>query len=261
MARNIILITGASSGIGLEFVQEIDSHFYNIEEIWVVARNRPKLVEIGERAAHRVRIIAMDITKDAQLERLQDVLEEKKAVVRMLIDCAGYGITGNFAENNRREQLGMIRLNCEALTNLTYRVLPFMRPGSRIIQMASSAAFLPQPGFAVYAATKAYVLSFSRALAQELRSKQIYVTAVCPGPVDTPFFEVAERNHTEASREKVQKLKTLFMIQPEKVVKQALRDSYHKRTLSVIGVPMNVFAIAARYLPQSLLLKLITMSD
>jgi short-subunit dehydrogenase len=258
MTRNIILITGASSGIGLEFLREIDNHFMNIEEIWIVARNRMKLQEISDRALHKVRVIAMDITKDAQLERLQDMLEEKKAVVRILISCAGYGITGNFTENMCKLQLGMIRLNCEALTNLTYRLLPYMRKNSRIIQIASAAAFLPQPGFAVYAATKAYVHSFSRAIGAELRPKQIYVTSVCPGPVDTPFFEVANQVHTDASEEKINKLKHLFMIQPDKVAKQALRDSYHKRPVSVIGFPITAFAIAAKILPHGLLLKILT---
>ena len=87
----------------------------------------------------------------------------------------------------------MIRLNCEALTNLTHRVIPFMRRGSRIIQLASSAAFVPQPDFAVYAASKAYVLSFSRAIGKELSDQGIYVTAVCPGPVRTPFFDIAKK--------------------------------------------------------------------
>ena len=141
---------------------------------------------------HNARIFAMDITDREKLSDLEDAVFRHKATVRMLINCAGYGIMGEFCEQDRSLELGMIRLNCEALTELTHRMVPFMREGSRIIQMASSAAFLPQPDFAVYAATKSYVLSFSRALGEELKRDGIYVTAVCPGPVDTPFFDIAE---------------------------------------------------------------------
>ncbi|MDR0949080.1 MAG: SDR family NAD(P)-dependent oxidoreductase [Lachnospiraceae bacterium] len=261
MASNIVIITGASSGIGYEFFQTIDTHFCSIDEIWVIARTRPKLLKMKEQAHHNVRVIAMDLTKEGQLERLEDLLEEKNAIVRMLINCAGYGLTGNFATNEKEGQLGMIRLNDEALTHLTYSVLPYLRKHSRIIQMASSAAFLPQPGFAVYAATKAYVLSFSRALHEELKSKGIIVTAVCPGPVDTPFFDVADQTHTDSSLEKVAKLKKMFLISPTKVVKKALLDSYHKKPVSVIGIPMKVLQICAKILPHRLLLSIETMGQ
>lgn len=226
---NVIIITGASSGIGMEFAMQMDNYFTNIDEFWLIARSRDKLKELAKVLHHRTRILAMDITKEGQLERLEDTLMEKDAAVRMLINCAGYGIMGDFAGQDKDSELGMIRLNCEALTAITHCVLPYMRKGSRIIQLASSAAFLPQPDFAVYAATKSYVLSFSRALGEELRERGIYVTSVCPGPVDTPFFDIAEKTGSTLS------IKKYTMVSPERVVKQALRDSYHKCTLSEIG--------------------------
>ncbi len=245
---NIVIITGASSGIGLEFALQMDNYFKNIDEFWLVARDRAKLEAVANVMQHKTRLLSMDITKDAQLERLEDTIKEKNAVVRMLINCAGYGIMGNFASQNLYGELGMIRLNCEALTNITHRCIPYMKRGSRIIQLASSAAFLPQIDFAVYAATKSYVLSFSRALGEELREKEIYVTSVCPGPVDTPFFDIAERTGSTLA------IKKYTMVSPTKVVEQALRDSYHKRTLSVCSVPIKGLRVASKLVPHDTIL-------
>ena len=245
---NIVIITGASSGIGLEFALQMDNYFKNIDEFWLVARDRAKLEAVANVMQHKTRLLSMDITKDAQLERLEDTIKEKNAVVRMLINCAGYGIMGDFASQNLYGELGMIRLNCEALTNITHRCIPYMKRGSRIIQLASSAAFLPQIDFAVYAATKSYVLSFSRALGEELREKEIYVTSVCPGPVDTPFFDIAERTGSTLA------IKKYTMVSPTKVVEQALRDSYHKRTLSVCSVPIKGLRVASKLVPHDTIL-------
>lgn len=250
---NIILITGASSGIGLEFAMQMDGAFAGIDEFWLVARSGEKLREVAKALVHKSRIFAIDVTKSEDLERLSGALSEHKATVRIAVGAAGYGLMGEFAAQEREGVLGMVRLNCEALTDMTHRLLPYMRRGSRIIQMASSAAFLPQPDFAVYAATKSYVLSFSRALGAELAKKGIYVTSVCPGPVDTPFFEIAERTGTTL------RVKKYTMVPPERVVAQALRDAYRKKSLSVCSLPIQVFHAAGKCLPHDLLLKFVML--
>lgn len=251
MSKNIILITGASSGIGQEFAFQMDSYFSNVDEFWLIARNRDRLAETASVLRHKTRILCMDLTNEAQLDRLEDTLADNDAVVRMLINCAGYGLLGDFAGQSNEGQLGMVRLNCEAVTHITHRCLPFMRKGSRIIQLASSAAFLPQPGFAVYAASKSYVLSFSRAIGEELRGKGIYVTSVCPGPVDTPFFEIAEQSGSTLS------VKKLTMVQPDRVVAKALRDSYHKRDISVCSLPIQAFGLLSKILPHKMLIHVV----
>ena len=185
---NIVIITGASSGIGLEFAKRMDLSFDSIDEFWLVARSGDKLKSLANNMRHETRIFAMDITDEEALEELETKVKKSKATVCMLINCAGYGLMGEFAKVERKEETGMVRLNCEALTNITHCMIPYMKRGSRIIQMASCAAFMPQANFAVYAATKAYVLRFSQALGEELRGRGIYVTSVCPGPVDTPFL-------------------------------------------------------------------------
>lgn len=250
---NIVVITGASSGIGMEFALQMDNYFTNIDEFWLISRRKEQLQEVSKLLNHKTRIFSMDITKDAQLERLEDTLQEKHAVVRMLINCAGYGVMGEFANHERESELGMIRLNCEALTNITHRLIPYMRKGSRIIQMASSAAFLPQPDFAVYAASKSYVLSFSRALRQELWDRGIYVTSVCPGPVDTPFFEIAEKTGSTLA------VKKLTMVEADAVVRKALRDSYHKRSVSVYSIPIQSVQIISKVLPHGAILQVMKL--
>lgn len=249
---NVAVITGASSGMGMEFARQMDKGFKKIDEFWLIARRGEKLKALADELAHRCRVFAMDVTDKGAMDELEKTLFEKNAVVRMLINCAGYGVMGPFRKPDRQRTLGMIRLNCEALTDMTYRLLPFMAANSRIIQLASSAAFMPQPDFAVYAASKAYVHSFSRALGEELAPQGIYVTSVCPGPVDTPFFDIAEKDGTTLS------VKKLAMVEPQRVVAQALRDSYLRRPVSVCTVIIKAFYVTAKAIPHGMLLKAVS---
>lgn len=242
--KHIVIITGASSGIGREFARQMDQGFSSIDEFWLVARRQERLEEIKRAMRHRVRILAFDLSEMDSLARFWELLNEEKPVVRMLINCAGYGMIGDFERIPVVPQTGQLDVNCRALTWLTHACLPYMQKNSRILQMASSAAFLPQPGFAVYAASKAYVLSFSRALAQELSSKKIYVTAVCPGPVSTAFFDVAEQYG------KMMSVKKYTMVSAKRVVREALCASFRRKRMVICGFPMRAFYFATRVLPQ-----------
>ncbi len=248
MSKSIVIITGASSGIGMEFALQLDAHLRKTDEIWLIARSKDKLIELSKRMRNNTRILSMDITKESQIERLADNLKDNDCHIRMLINCAGYGIVGNFAGSDRKEQTGMVRLNCEALTNVTHCCLPYMCKKARIIQMASSAAFVPQPGFAVYAASKSYVNSFSLALREELLEKEIYVTSVCPGPVDTAFFERAEANGS------IMAVKKMIMADVQSVVSKALWDAYHKKAKSVYSLPIHAFEVLCKAVPHGILL-------
>ena len=251
MAKNIVIITGASSGIGMEFALQIDAHLRKTDEIWLIARDRQKLKTLYAQMRNNIRVLSMDITIEAQIDRLRDMLREQHCRIRMLVNSAGYGIIGDVAELKLREQTGMVRLNCEALTAVTRCCLPYMSKGARIIQMASSASFVAQPGFAVYAASKAYVDSFSLALREELKGREIYVTSVCPGPVDTPFFDIAERHGSTLS------VKKLTLVTPERVVAQALRDACLKRPRSVCSLPIQAFEVLCKVLPHTLITTII----
>ena len=155
MSKSVVIVVGASSGLGEQFALQLDAALRKTDEIWLIARRKDKLVELSKKMRNNTRVLAMDITNPGQLERLCDSLSDNDCKIRMLVNCAGYGVIGDFAELGCEEQMGMIRLNCEALTHVTHVCVPFMAKNSRIIQIASCAAFIPQPGFAIYAATKA----------------------------------------------------------------------------------------------------------
>lgn len=250
---NVIIITGASSGIGKEFALQMDAGFTNVDEFWLIARRKEVLEELAKEMSHKVRILSMDVTDEYAMDDLENLLYETNANVRVLVNCAGYGFIGKFESLDLDGQLGMLTTNCEALTRLTYLCLPYMPPKSRVINLASSAAFMPQCGFAVYAASKAYVMSLSRALHHELYPRQIYVTAVCPGPVDTAFFDVAEKGGD------ILAIKKYVMAKPDVVVDKALRDSYFRKEVSVYSLPMQLFWLFTKLMPHKLILMFLRM--
>ena len=249
------IITGASSGMGREFAKEIYRRYVNIEEVWIIARSEDKLDSLkAEMGIKGVYVLPLDLTKEEDMEKYKKSLEERKPDVCILVNSAGYGKIGSFEEVGYEHNRGMVKLNCQALTDVTYLTLPYMRKGGQIIQLASSAAFVPQPDFAVYAATKSYVLSLSRALTWELKDRQISVTAVCPGPVRTEFFDVAQGDGTK----KMKQLKMLDMAKPEKVVAKAIKDARKGKEKSVYGMIMQLFELLCKFVPHKLLLKIMS---
>ena len=246
----IAVITGASSGMGREFVRQAGYFYRSLDEIWVIARRKERLESLRKECRVPLHILDGDLLKKHVYRQYHNELKEKKPDIRMLVNAAGFGKSGTFSEiasEDKKLQPDMIDLNCRALTRMIQLSLPRMSRGSRIINLASAAAFCPQNGFAVYAATKAYVLSLSRALSSELRSRGIIVTAVCPGPVDTEFFQV--------SGELTDPLKKLTMAKAPAVVHKALKDSRKRREVSVYGASMKAARIGACLLPHRLILR------
>ncbi len=253
--KKTAIITGASSGMGREALYQIADRFSGIEEIWAIARRKDRLEELKDQLPVPLRIFALDLGDPESYQYLHAALLLFKPQVKILVNAAGFGKIGPAGGTDNRanqealeDETGMVRVNCEALCAATNLVLPYMAGQGRILQFASSAAFLPQPGFAVYAATKAFVLSYSRALNAELHSRGIVVTAVCPGPVRTEFFQVAETG------EKMPFYKNLFMASPDKVVKTAIRDSMMGKSVSVYGLGMKCFWIASKLIPHEWIL-------
>ena len=243
MSKNIAVITGASSGMGMEFAFQIDCLYTKLDEIWLIARREERLTELSKLLETKTRIIPMDVTDKEKMDAFYALLKKEHPKIRILINCAGFGLMGKVQDIPIRRQLDMIDVNVRALTNMTYACLPYVTKNGRIIQLASAAAFLPQKNFAVYAASKSYVLSFSRALAEELKPKHIYVTAVCPGPVATEFFDHADTyGHSLLMKEKT-------MVTADRVVKQALFDSHRKKQISVCSPLMKAFMLVTKILP------------
>lgn len=244
----IAVITGASSGMGQEFAMQINKKCLGLDEIWLIARRKDKLEDLAEQLTIPVRIFAMDLSDDPSYAEFLHALKKEHPQVRVAINCAGYGKTGPITDISLEDSLGMIDVNCRALTKMTYLLLPYMPKRSYLIQVASVAGVLPQPNFAVYAASKAYVLSLSRALREELRTKGISVTAVCPGPVATDFFAIAEETGSPFA------LKKYFMAKKEKVVALALKDTFRKKDVSVYGISMKALRLLVKIVPQKLIL-------
>lgn len=248
--KKIAIVTGASSGMGKEFVLQIDQLARHLDEIWVIARRTDKLLELEKQTKHKLMVCSADLTKEEERAGIENLLKKEKPIISMIVNAAGYGVHGIFEQSNSNTTLGIIDLNCHALTALTKICLPYLAKGGRIINLASSAAFVPQPKFAVYAASKSYVLSFSRALHIELMERKISVTAVCPGPVDTEFFQHDDCNINQTFYKK------LMMAKPEAVVKQALIDAKKRKMVSVYGISMKAFRMVTKILPHNMILRI-----
>ena len=248
--KKVAVITGASSGMGREFAKLIDRELTCIDEIWLIARRRDRLEEVRDEIHKPSLIICSDVSEDSFADYYRKMLKQERAGIKLLINCAGYGIIGSVAETGYDVSVGMVKTNCEGLNTVTQLSLPDMMEKSRIINLASSAAFLPQPDFAIYAASKSYVLSFSRALNVELRERNIFVTAVCPGPVATEFFRIAEDGHKRAW------FKDYFMADCYSVVKQELEDSMARKELSIYGTAMKILYILSKIIPHRIILKI-----
>lgn len=253
--KKVAIITGASSGIGREFALQIAQKYRTIDEIWLIARRKDRLAEVKSEikaiSGKLVRILALDLTDDSDIQFYKKLLERQDPSIRVLVNAAGYGIAGHFENMTEDDVTGMIDLNCRALAAITHISLPYMAGPSNIINLASSAAFLPQPSFAIYAASKSMVLSFSRALNRELEGRGITVTAVCPGPVKTEFFDIAQK-YTKSKPYKM-----VLRANPVKVVKRALFDAYYLSDISVYSPLMKAFRFVSKYLPHGLLIKFI----
>ncbi len=249
-SMRIAVVTGASSGMGRECAIQLADRFSGLEEIWLVARRLDKLKDLERELPVPVRCFALNLSDETSFSVLEETLQEEKPNVKWLVNAAGFGYIGKVGEVSRQRTQGMVDVNCRALVGMTQIILPYISDNSRILQFASAAAFLPQPGFAVYAATKSFVLSYSRALGAELASRNIVVTAVCPGPVKTEFFDLAEQTG------KVALYKRLVMANPRKVVSKAVRECMMGKEVSVYGIWMQAFWILAKILPHTWLLRI-----
>lgn len=245
MAKNIIIVTGASSGIGRLLAKQV-SEEYPADEVWAIARSEEKLNALQSEIKTPVRAIPLDLGKAESGERLRALLEAERPAVRVLINAAGYGIFERFDRISETDNLGMIDLNCRALTQITCLCLPYLTAGSKVLNVASVAAFQPLPYINVYAATKAYVLSFSRALARELKPRGVRVLALCPYWTKTAFFD----------RSNQQSVITRFdcMYDPAFIVKKAMKALKGKRDYVVPGAIAKATHALTKVLPHKLVM-------
>lgn len=246
----ITVITGASSGLGKEFALQLAER-KDVDEIWVIARRAQRLQQLAQEIEIPVRVIAADLTDEESLQTYSDLLQQHKPEVRVLVNCSGYGKFGRYDEIPLQEQLGMIDLNCKALVSITAITIPYMGAGGRIVQVDSMSAFTPVPYLTVYAATKAFVLSYTRGLNAELAGRDIRAIAVCPGWVQTEFFDRARQTNDSA----INYFNVVY--QPRDVVRTALRDTFHtKKDVSIHGLNVKCQIFAMKVLPHRLIMKI-----
>jgi short-subunit dehydrogenase len=245
---NTTLITGASSGIGEAFARELAGRGQNL---LLVARSEDKLIalcnELGRIKSIRAQYVALDLSQPDAPARLFDEAEQRGLVVQTLINNAGFGSVGDFTKHDLARELNMIDLNVRSLVELTHRFLQPMRErkSGEIINVASTAGFQPVPFMANYAATKAFVLSFSEALWEENRQLGITVMALCPGVTETGFFEAA---HIQKPAGRVAQM-------PEDVVNTALRALARRKSHVVSGWTNFLMVETERLVPRSVIVR------
>ena len=245
---NTTLITGASSGIGAAFARKLAGRGRNV---LLVARSEDKLIalcnELGRLTSIRAQYLALDLQQPDTAAQLFEETKKRELEIDTLINNAGFGSMGDFVRLDLEQELEMIQLNVRAVVEVTHRFLGPMRERKRgtIINVASTAGFQAVPYMATYAATKAFVLSFSEAIAEENRLHGIQVLALCPGVTETNFFEASQ-----IDRPPMRTIQT-----PEEVVDTALRGLARHKTLVISGWT-NWFTVEAeRFVPRSMVTK------
>lgn len=241
----IAVITGASSGIGQEYVYAIDRAFV-LDEIWVIARREERLKELQAKCKTKIRPIALDLICSESFDVYKNLLEECKPEIQVLINGAGFGIFGTFAQTDLQKQLDMIDLNAKSLTAISHISLPYMPQGSHLINVASNSSWQPVPYINVYGSTKAYVLNFSRALGVELKKRKIHVMAVAPHWIKTEFFEHAVQDDTIQYYDRFYTAK--------QVVDRTMKDLKKGKTVSILGFPVRAQVLLVKLLPAKLVM-------
>lgn len=256
--RKITVITGASSGLGAEFARQLFELYENTlkpapREIWLIARSAENLNQTAEKIQSscknpptensvQIKTFALNLAGTAGAGDFAALLQNEQKNGNFQIEClinnAGFGTYGPFDETPAEKEMLMIDLNCTALTGICGHALKYLTSGSKIINVSSLAAFMPLGNFAVYAATKAYVLSFSLALAAELRPKGIFVSALCPGSVSTNFANVA----SNGKRKEV-----LHGKDPVKVVRHCLKKAFKGKKIILTFAKWKFLAFASRF--------------
>ncbi len=237
------IVTGASSGLGRAYARQIDRTM-DLDELWLIARREERLEELAGELRCRGRVMAMDLTERQSGVKLRSALEEERPEVAVLVCAAGFGKFGRAEDLTAEETDSMIALNCWAAAEVTRVCIPYLRRGSRILEIASCAAFQPLPSMNLYAATKSFLLRYTRALRWELAGRGILVTAVCPYWIKTEFMEVARKTANPGAVRH-----TPFAVRPEAVAAWSL--TMNKLGLAVVtGGPIPfVMRLGGKLLP------------
>ena len=246
----IAIVTGASAGLGREIVRQIEAVFPEIEQYWLIARRQNRLKELAASLPEgRAECLPLDLCDPMSFITLQEKLAAEQPEVALLVNNAGCGYLGSIGEVETSTQTRMIDLNLRALTAVTNITVPFMVPGSRILNVSSIAAFCPTPRMTVYSASKSYVSAFTIGLAEELKPKGITATAVCPAPMQTEFLEAGRIAGNSRMFE------TLPYCDQVQVAGGALRAARAGRTIYTPKLFYKFYRLVAKVTPVKLMVK------
>ena len=246
---NIAIVTGASSGMGREFVLQLP-RYVQVDEIWVIARRADALENLKKEVSVPVRPVSMDLLDMESFDRFQSLLEAETPNIKLLVNAAGFGKFGAYHKVSLMDDARMIDLNCKALVLMTRLCLPYMASGSHILQLDSLSAFQPVPYITTYGATKSFVLSYSRAMNRELKSKGIRMMAMNPGWVKTEFFNHAFQTNGDGEVKFFNKL-----WEAKDVVATGLKDLYKTRKdYSIHGFSVRMQVRLVKLLPHSMVM-------
>ena len=246
---NIAIVTGASSGMGREFVLQL-GNYVQVDEIWAIARRQEALESLKEEVSVPVRPVCLDLTRSDSFDAFAKLLEAEKPDVKLLVNAAGFGKFGSFAKIPVEDELRMIDLNCKALVAVTRAVLPYLHAGSHVLQLDSLSAFQPVPYITTYGATKAFVLSYSRAMNRELKAQGIRMMAMNPGWVKTEFFNHAFQTNDDGEVKYFNKL-----WEAKDVVRTGLKDLYKTRKdYSIHGFSVRMQVRLVKLLPHNIVM-------
>lgn len=249
--KNIAIVTGASSGMGREFALQL-SQYVQVDEIWAIARRAEAMESLKAEVTVPVRPICLDLLDSKSFETLESLLEAEQPNVKLLVNAAGFGKFGAYHKVSVQDDCRMIDLNCKALLVMTRMVIPYMQPGGHILELDSLSAFQPVPYITTYGATKAFVLSYSRAMNRELKDKGIRVMAMNPGWVKTEFFNHAFQTNGDGE---VRYFDRLY--EARDVVAVGLRDLYRsKKDYSVPGLPVKMQVFLVKLVPHSIVMNI-----
>ena len=245
------VITGASSGLGKEYIDAILAQYPTVDSFWLVARRKELLREIAEAHPDKtIAAISLDLTKEESINVFEQLLKENNPEIKVLVNNAGFGKCEDFVSSNRPSQTEMVDLNCRALVGVTRLCLPYMLDDSLVINVSSIAAFAPTPRMSVYCATKSFVLALSKSLHDELRPRGIKVLAVCPGPMDTEFWKIA--NVPEGKSRLIDKLPRVTV---KDVAVGSLKAAKRGKQVYTNGLIYKLFHFLGKVLPHSFIMQ------
>ena len=245
------LVTGASSGMGREFVRELVRRG-ECDALILVARREQALKELADEVGIPATVVPADLSTPEGLSSLRGVLEETKPTLSWLVSAAGYGRFGRFDEVSDEDVLGMIDLNVKGAVMVTRMAIPYLAPGGHIVELGSGSVFFPLPNFNIYASSKAFVYHYSRALREELKHLKITCTVFCPGWVDTGFFSVADAGGDDVHKIPMEKRKPL--IRADRAVSKCVSAALRGRALCATNWYTKTEHLLSKLLPAPLMI-------